>query len=190
LFHRSRCRPWLAVFVVWCLCAGAVRADPTVTGSATLQGDGSYLYQYTLTNPASAGLPLQQLGLTGLWPTAFGLTFDLQNVSQPSGWTFAYEANLGYLWSTTSGLGPGQTALFSFTTHQPPIQVGYFAATVPYYHGVPSDTIHSDSYGGQVAGPGIPGFPGFPPFLAPEPASAFLLVTGGGLLLLRQWRRR
>jgi hypothetical protein len=174
----------LLVLLSW---TAGVRADPIVTGSATLQADGRYLYQYTLTNPASAGLPLQMFGLYAVYPQSFALAFDLQNVSQPSGWTLDHEFAPILGWSTTTpGVGAGQTAVFSFTTRQPPMPVAYAAITEPYYHGVPSDSSYGDSFRGQVPGPGIP----LPTSVVPEPASALLLATAGGLLLLRRWRRR
>jgi hypothetical protein len=171
---RSRYRR-VAVLVVWCLCAGVVRADPIVTGSVTAQPDGSYLYQYTLTNPGPGAAPLG-------W---FAIEYNASPPTSPSqtgGW-LAWGSQPGFFgWANSAGQPGDTTANFSFVSKVAPGLSTYIVVapildpTLP-----PGSPPHNwNEYEGLVVGPAT----------APEPASVVLLATAGGLLLLRRLRRK
>jgi hypothetical protein len=173
----------LAALLLLLTCTAGGRADPIVTGSATLQGDGSYLYQYTLTNPATGIPPLRWFMIdyntslptnvtqTGTW-FALGGTPYPGYPGSPTGF---------YAWINHDGQPGGTTASFSFTSKVAPGLSSYsVVAPIPD----PSLPLASfgkfNAYNGLVVGPAT----------APEPGTAALLAVGGGLLLLRRLRRR
>jgi hypothetical protein len=173
---RARLLASLALFFAW---TGTGRADPypvvgMLTGTATLQADGSYLYQYTLTNPTPNNVALQWLEIqyAGALPT---------NPTSTGGWTTSPSPDRGYfMWVKEDGQFPGTTATFSFTS-----SVGPGTARYSIYGTTLTPIVIGYNTGSWVGRFGdIVG-----PVAAPEPASVVLLATAGGFLLLRLRRR-
>jgi hypothetical protein len=160
-----------------------VRADPIFTGSVTPQPDGSYLYQYTLTNPSTSTDLLEETTLFGSW--AKGVT----NVTQTKGWHPYPQPDTYLFWSwdqvAAYGQPPGSTSSFSFTSRQPPATIAWsingFDTSVPM---PPMAGGFAVTFTGNVVGPSDA------VAAVPEPGSLVLLATAGGLLLARRVRRR
>jgi hypothetical protein len=184
--RRTLTLQWLSALLACLLCAGVVRADRIVTGSATAQPDGSYLYQYTVNNtsrfilnPDGSGNQFFNFSLKGPF------NMDFQNVMQPNGWSsFTEPGTVGwYALGRPATIGKGQSGVFSFTSRQAAGTSQY--AVLGVYFTYPLDpSAPTAAFYGSVVGPGGE------PFGAPEPGLAVLLTSAGGVLLLRRWRRR
>jgi hypothetical protein len=169
--------------------AGVARAGPILTGTATRQADGSYLYQYTLTGPAGADAPeggtgaLQSLDLQGSFPAK-----AITGISQPSGWSLTEYADGWLHWdsgSPAAALGAGQAGAFSFRSPLAPgSQTIYQALGLYTYQSWRGLTTDYFPFSGQTVGPDAGA-----PNPTPEPGSATLLAVGG-LLLVGCVRRR
>src|SRR5262245_20842857 len=163
------------------------RAEPYVTGTATRQADGTYLYEYTVVNPAHTGPYYYYI------PTVH--TFVLQgvqaenatNITQPSTW-FHEASYRGLRWKTGGGglfsggyLYDGQSATFSFVSGWAPGEAAY-SLSGPAYGEVGAsrrfDWVDGWGTGGRVVAP------------VPEPASVVLALIAGTLFGVRQLRRR
>jgi hypothetical protein len=111
----------------------------------------------------------------------------------PTGWvavtTNGTAAGDGFSerWADTAGaLMPGESLSgFSFVSATTPAQL---AGPSPFHGGIPELT--SDVYmGAPLVGPDAPFLVTQAPAAIPEPSSVVLLLSGGGLLLMGNWRR-
>jgi hypothetical protein len=178
----SQCPLAALMALAW---VGAARAEPIITGTATPQPDGSYLYQYTLTSPSSIG------SLSLLSPPALD-TFYLQGVagqavtgiSQPSGWTLTGSGPDTLQWGSSPH---SQTATFSFSSQRPPGSV-IFDVYGPYtYQSYSGPRKDYWDVTGTIVGPEV----GAPSVLqAPEPSTLALAGLGALGLMGCAWRRR
>ena len=170
----------LAVLATMVLASSAVCAAWTPTtlttfgSSQTLAltpsyaGSGPFHYEYDLTNPTTGGEPIS--GFTLTFPTAVPVS-SFTNITGPAGWDIVVFPRFNYVdWNQNTGTGlyPGHTMSFSFTSSFEP------SSTPVVWAGA----FTGMGFSGRTYGP------------IPEPASVLALVAGllcfAGLRLRRK----
>lgn len=188
MWRFNRLHPILMFFAVSRLALAA----PVVTGSFSLgEASGLYTYAYNLSYPDNA---LNEFSLVVQIGENVALPFPRVTApvahTEPAGWGFTplcstYAADPAggpdlpsecWIWIVANPNVPDATgsAAFTVTTDLPPSMRWY----------VTFDPNVSELFRGQVIGPGAPDIPPQPPLALPEPATVWMVSTGGFICLV------
>jgi len=158
---RGRAIALHVALMLWLCDPGSAWAGfvTSLSSSVTETTDHLYQYTYTLTGESQSTISAYSFAL------AVDDNANLQTITGPSDWSPSYSQGATTItWSTGTGLAPGNSAIFSFISGEPPVSSSYqligFDPTNFQFYTNP----------GSTSSPGIASIP--------EPSSLILAAMG------------